>query len=275
MSIVAISETAGSLGNEIGRLLAERLGYRFADREILAKAAERFGEDISSLRHAAEERPTLWERWTDTQRRYKAYIEAIIFEMATGDNVVLAGLASTIVLRPAPHALRVRTTAPERVRAARVEQQQGLTPEAALDHVRQSDHERAARVKFLYQVHVDDPLLYDVVLNTERLMADEGARLVHEALHELRFRTSAAAQRDLVDLGIVAGAKAAFMASPLIDPNRVFVSASGGYARLSGVVNAEDERKLAQAIVEKMPGVSGVLNEIIADPRRSPGALMG
>jgi cytidylate kinase len=276
MSIVAISETAGSLGNEIGRLLAERLGYRFADREIVAKAAERFGEDINDLRHAAEERPTLWERWTDTQRRYKAYIEAIIFEMATGDNVVLVGLASTIVLRPVPHALRVRTTAPERVRAARVEQQQGLTREAAVDHVRQSDHERAARVKFLYQVHVDDPLLYDVVLNTERLMADEGARLVQEALHELRFRTSAASQRDLVDLGIAAGAKAAFMASPSIDPNRVSVSASGGYARLSGVVDAEDERKLAQAIVEKMPGVTGVLNEIIVDPRRrSPGTLLG
>ena len=276
MSIVAISETAGSLGNEIGRRLAERLGYRFADREIVAKAAERFGANVSELRHVAEERPTLWERWTDTQRRYKAYIEAIIFEMATGDSVVLAGLASAIVLRPVPHALRVRTIAPERVRAARVEQQQGLTREAALDHVRQSDHERAARVKFLYQVHVDDPLLYDVVLNTERLMADEGARLVQEALHELRFGASAASQRDLVDLGIAAGAKAAFMASPSIDPNRVFVSASGGYAHLSGLVDAEDEQKLAQAIVEKIPGVTGVLNEIIVDPRRrSPGALMG
>jgi len=275
MSIVAISETAGSLGNEIGRRLAERLGYRFADREIIAKAAERFGEDVSDLRHAAEERPTLWERWTDTQRRYKAYIEAIILEMATGDDVVLAGLAATIVLRPVPHALRVRTNAPERVRAGRVEQQQGLTRAAALDHLRQSDHERAARVKFLYQVQVDDPLLYDVVLNTERVMADEGARLVQEALHEPRFQTSAASQRDLVDLGIAAGAKAAFMASPVIGPHRVFVSASGGYVCLSGVVDTEDERKLAHEIVEKMPGVTGVLNDIIAVPRgRSGGPLM-
>jgi cytidylate kinase len=275
MSIVAISETAGSLGNEIGRRLAERLGYRFADREIIAKAAERFGESVSDVRHAAEEKPTLWERLNDTQRRYKAYIEAIILEMATGDDVVVAGLASTIVLRPVTHAVRVRTHAPERIRAERVEQKQGLTRDAALDYVRQSDHERAARVKFLYQVNVDDPLLYDVVLNTERLMADEGARLVQEALHEPRFRTSAASQRDLVDLGIAAGAKAAFMASPALGPHRVFVSASGGYVSLSGVVEAEGERKLAQEIVEKMPGVTGVLNEILAVPRgRAGGPLM-
>ncbi len=72
MSIVAISETAGSLGNEIGRRLAERLGYRFADREIIAKASEGVGENVTDLRHGVEEKPTLWERFTDTQHRYKA-----------------------------------------------------------------------------------------------------------------------------------------------------------------------------------------------------------
>ncbi len=267
MSIVAISETAGSLGNEIGRRLAERLGYRFADREIIAKASERFGENVTDLRHGAEEKPTLWERLTDTQHRYKAYVEAIILEMAIGDDVVLAGLASAIVLRPVSHALRVRANAPSPIRAARMEQQQGLTREAALDHVRQTDHERAARVKFLYQVSVDEPLLYDVVINTERLTADEGARLLQEALQQPRFQTSADSQRHLIDLGIVAGAKAAFRASPLIDPRRVFVSASGGYVSLSGAVDAEEGRQLAKEMVEKIPGVTGVLNEIIAFPR--------
>lgn len=271
MSIVAISETVGSLGNEIGRRLAEHLRYRFADREIIAKAAERFGENMSDLRHAAEEKPTLWERWTDTQSRYKAYIEAVILEMATGDGVVLAGLASTIVLRPVSHALRVRTSAPERVRVERVERQHGLTREAALYHVRQSDHERAARVKFLYQVNVDDPWLYDVALNTERLMADEGAHLVEEALRERRFQTSEESQRELADLGIAAGARAAFLANPAIGLRRVLVSATGGCVCLSGSVDAEAERTLAQEIVERIPGVTGVLNEIVAIPRSRSG----
>lgn len=267
MSIVAISETAGSLGNEIGRRLAERLRYRFADREIIAKAAERFGGNIHDLRHAAEEKPTLRERWTEPRGRYQAYIEAVILELATGDDVVLAGLASTIVLRPVAHALRVRIDAPEAVRVERVEQHHGLTREAALYHVRQSDQERRARVKFLYHVAVDDPLLYDLVLNTERLPADEGARLVQEALLGPRLRTAAASRRELVDLGLAAGAKAAFMANPVIGARRLSVSARGGHVHLSGSVEAEDERKLAQSIVEGMPGVAGVRNEIVAVSR--------
>ena len=114
MSIVAISETLGSLGNEIGRRLAESLGWGFADREIIAKAAERFGVDLAQVRHNAEETPSLWERFTDSHRRFKAFVEASIFDMAANDNVVLAGLSSTLALRDVPYALRVRTNAPER-----------------------------------------------------------------------------------------------------------------------------------------------------------------
>ena len=76
MSVVAISETIGSLGNEIGRRVAQARGYEFADREIIAKAAERFHEGIAELTHVTEEKPTLWERFTDTQHRYMTYVEA-------------------------------------------------------------------------------------------------------------------------------------------------------------------------------------------------------
>ena len=60
MSIVAISETAGSLGREIGHTVAATLGYEFADREIISKAAERFGEGVMELTHATEETPKLF-----------------------------------------------------------------------------------------------------------------------------------------------------------------------------------------------------------------------
>jgi cytidylate kinase len=270
MSIVAISETTGSLGNEIGRRIAERLGYRFADREIIAKAAEQFGAEVSDLRHGTEEKPTFWERLTDSQHRYRAYVDSIILEMASGDDVVLTGLAAAIVLRPMPHVLRVRTNAPERVRADRVEQQQGLTREAALDHVRHTDHERATRVKFLYRVNVDDHLLYDLVFNTERMTADEGARVIQATLKEPRFQPTPTWRRQLVDLSIVARAHASFMASPVIGPERITVSASGGWVSLSGTVHAEEERRLVEEMIEKIPGVSGVDNEIVVTPPITP-----
>jgi polyhydroxyalkanoate synthesis regulator phasin len=183
-------------------------------------------------------------------------------------------MAAALVLRQVPHALRVRTNASERVRAERVEQQQGLTPEAALDQVRQADHERASRVKFLYRVNVDDYLLYDILLNTDRMTADEGARVIQEALKEQRFQTTAAWRRQLTDISIVTRAKATFTTSPVFDPQRVAVSASDGCATLSGTVDTDEESRLVQAMVERIPGVKRVVNGIVVTPpiKRAPAA---
>src|SRR2546428_8999736 len=192
-----MSATLGSWGNEIGRELGRRLAYEFADREIIAKAAERFGEGVMDLERVTEGKPRLRERFSDDPHRYVTYIEAVILEMAARDNVVLAGRGAIVLLSKVRHALRVRVTAPEGVRAERVEQSLGLTREAAIDAVRESDRERGARVKFRYHVDWDDPLLYDLVLNTERLTVERAAALVQETLADERFRTTPEASRAL------------------------------------------------------------------------------
>ncbi len=263
MSIVAISDTLGSFGTEIGRRVAKTRGYEFADREIIEKAAERFHEGITELTHVTEERPTLWERLTDTQHRYTTYVEAIIHELAARDNVVLVGRSSTILLRGIGHALRVRISAPEDVRAERLRNEQGLTQDAALDWVRQSDHERASRVKFLYHVDWDDPLLYDLVLNSARLSVGYGARLVSEALEEERFQTTEASRGRLLDLGLTAQAKAALLANPLTRPHQLVVECKDGVVSLSGAVHAEEARTAAEEVVRRIAGITGVRNEIV------------
>jgi cytidylate kinase len=262
MSVVAISESIGSLGTEIGQAVAATLGYEFADREILTKAAEHFGEGIFELTHATEEKPTLWERLTDTQHRYTTYVEATMFELAARDNAVLVGRACTVVLGQIPHVLRVRITAPEAVRAQRVQQQHGLSSEAALDYVRRTDRERAARVKFLYHVDWEDPLLYDLMLNTERATVDEGARLVREALRTERFQSTAASSKATRDLNLVAQAKAALMANAITRSRPISVTSADGVITLSGVVDAEQVWATAQDVVARVPGVISVRNEV-------------
>jgi cytidylate kinase len=169
MSIVAISDTLGSRGEVMGRELARRLGWEFADREMIAKAAEQFGEAVGELHQVTEERPSLWERFTDSKRRYLLYVEASVFEMAARGRVVIVGHGSTIMLRDVPHALRVRVSAPERARVERIRESRGLSDEAALDLVRESDGERAARMRYLYHVDMDDAFLYDLTINSERV----------------------------------------------------------------------------------------------------------
>jgi cytidylate kinase len=263
MSIVAMSETIGSGGTEIGRALAGVLGWEFADREIITKTAEAFGEAVMDLRHATEERPTLWDRFRQSQRRYLTYVEATVLEMAARDNVVLVGRASTVILGDAPHALRVRVIASERVRAERVERQQGLTADGAREYVHDADRDLAARVRFLYHLDWEDPLLYDVVINTDRTSVARAVAVLREWLADDRFAPTDASRGALRDRSLRAQAQAALLANPLTRPRAIGVTVAGGLVELTGRVDNDSERKAAEAAVARISGVTTVRNGLV------------
>jgi cytidylate kinase len=255
MSVVAVSENMGSLGIEIGHAVAARLGYQFAERDIVSKAADRFGADVARLSHAVEERPTLVDRLSTAQRRFAQYVEATVQEMAARDDIVLVGLASTIILAGMPHTLRVRVTAPEGRRAERAARAQGLDLTAALDRVRQSDRERGGRVWFLYHVDLENPLLYDLVINTDRLEAEEGARLVQQALEHPRFRSTEASRLTMRDLSLVAQARAVLVADPVTCGRSISVDCTDGLVSLGGRVEEWAVRRAAEQALGKVPGI--------------------
>lgn len=264
MSVVAISETAGSQGVEIGRTLAAKLGYEFADREIITKAAERFGEATTDLAHATEEKPTLLERLQESQRRYMTYVEAILLEMAAADNAILVGRGAPVVLAKFPQVLRVRMIAPEADRAQHVQNQLGLTAEAAVDHVRRSHREHAARLRFLYHIDWDDPRLYDLVLNTERISVRCAVDTIAETLQHERYQVTAGARRAIVDESLAAQARAALLRHPHMRSRQISIACREGTITLVGTVDAPAERVAAEQAVAGIPGVDRVLNEIVA-----------
>jgi cytidylate kinase len=267
MSVVAICETFGSQGTEIGRELSRALGWEFADREIIAKAAERYGESMMDLHHVSEEKPTLWERFTDSTRHYVSCIEATILESAARGEVVLVGHGAAIVLRDIPHVLRVRVTAPESLRAMRARHEQGLaTDQGALEFVREADRERAARMKFLYHVDLDDPLLYDVAINTDRVTVDGGVRILREALQNEFVRPTARSCACARDLSLGAQAKARLLVDPKTRGLRLAVTAADGRVTVAGQVDNEALRHAILGMVSEIPGVSEVCDELIVIP---------
>lgn len=267
MGVVAISQTIGSLGDDIGRRLAESIGYTFSDREVIAAAADRFGEGPLDLIHVTEEKPGLLERFRTSERHFVAAIEAILLEMAANDCAVLCGRGAAFVLGRIPHVLRVRITAPQDLRAQRVQQRDGLVHEAAVNLVRQTDRERAARIKFLYRVDWNEPLFYHVVLNTEHVGVDRAVQILRAAIEDERFTPAAEARQKLTDQSVVAQANVGLLTNPATRPLQLSVTCKSGYLMISGLVEQDEQRLAALEIVRAIPGVTGVLNEIVVNPR--------
>jgi cytidylate kinase len=268
-----MGQSIGSLGDEVGRALADVLAHELADREIILKAAERYGEEIRALEHVTDERPSLRERLAPSRERYLASVEAVIWELASRGRVVLVGRGSPFVLAGVPHVLRVRVTAPVEVRAQRTAEREGLPLDAAAERVRRSDRDRAARVRFLFHLDWDDPLRYHLVLNTAELDVPAAVDVVAPAARHVRFRATPDAQRAVADRCAVAGVRAALLADR--ETRHLWLDAiecRDGALTLRGVADREERRARAATVAAAVSGVRTVTNAIVIAPDGTLGS---
>src|SRR5712692_5784751 len=167
MAIIALTQHLGTRAFELGRLTAERLGYRFltAD-ELIAQTSRIYKVTPEQLVIVDERRPHFWERLkTDTQSLV-TFFRAILLKEMAANNLVVTGRSVTHLLPDCGCGLRVRLTGPFKERAQQVAREEGLTPAVAERRIRDYDRELRARVQTLFNYDIDEPANFHLVLNT-------------------------------------------------------------------------------------------------------------
>ncbi len=207
MSMVTIRGQLGAGAPEIGRLVADVLHVDYVDREIIAEVAARLHrqeQDViaketppsSLLGRIAEalERSApfgagfegaylpSWQIPLD-DTRYLQALESVVRELARSQSLVIQGRGSQFILRDYPGAFHVQVVAPLEVRLKRVMQE-----------IARFDNSNRRFVRRYFQAEVEDPVNYDLVINTERLSFQAAASIVVPAL-SLKDQTSAGQSR--------------------------------------------------------------------------------
>jgi len=185
MAAITISRQLGSLDADVAQAIAHRLGYRVVCREIINQAASRAGVPEMALATIDDLgllglRPSLAAR-----RAYNEAVRSVLEQLADEGNVVIVGRAGQVILKDRADVLHVRLMAPVAMRAARVARQQNIPLAAALAQVEASDRTRRSYLRSYYHVRWDDPEMYDLVVNTQRLAPAAAAELICQALARL------------------------------------------------------------------------------------------
>ena len=117
------------------------------------------------------------------------YTAEEVLEAAARGNVVLRGWGATCLLRPVPHVPCVRIMRPfdKRVQWL-MEQLDTDDADVAEAEIRRSDQANAARMHEQFGVHWGDPVLFDLVLNTDRLSVDSCVQQIKAAAGAARVR---------------------------------------------------------------------------------------
>ncbi len=204
-SVVCVSRTLAAGGEQLGRAVAEQLGFRYADDEILDRAAEKAGvsrdavagaerppgllmrilESIAATPVAAESGawaavPAMYAGAGDTSSSYEELIQDVIREFATQGKVVIVAHGGSACLRGVPSVLRVLVTAPVDVRIARLSKGGEIDAGRAKKAIAESDKRRQDYFQRFYHAR-EDPTDYDLVVNTDVLGVDGATRVVVQA----------------------------------------------------------------------------------------------
>ncbi|MEW6660055.1 MAG: cytidylate kinase-like family protein [Thermodesulfobacteriota bacterium] len=255
MAILTISREYGSGGREIGRLVAQSLGYAYVDKERLFEDLERQGQRWGRVaREVDEVCPTFWERHDWEYRGYVAQVEALILEYAAADRVVIIGRGGSFLLQGVPFCLRVRLVAPLEVRLERIMIRESLSREAAQRLLTKVDGDRACYVKANYGGDWAEEDIYDLTLNTGNLTYERMAEMLAEALTDKDRRATPEARAALSGMALAHRLKARVATDPRVLVPTLEVGFQEGIITVAGIIHTPQELHLVQEMVQEVCG---------------------
>lgn len=186
--VVTISREYGSGGHRIGELLAQRLGVKFYDKELISLTAQQSG---LSERQIQESEQTVNGRLVYDDPMQTAVFRSqsqVIQEIARREPCVIVGRLANFILKDRPHSLHLFIYADEERRKARAIEEYGLEATAVEAHLRRIDQERQEHCLHYTGYEWGDRHHYDLMLNNMSVTDETQVQTILSALEGLQVQ---------------------------------------------------------------------------------------
>jgi hypothetical protein len=214
MSVITIRGNLGSGAPEIGKLVAGKFHFDYVDREIIDKVAEllqgkkhdiemkempsgslssRIGEALRRAYPTTRKVGLLprweyedvslptWEKPLD-DAHYFAGLQSVIRDLAQSSSIVIRGRGSQFILKDYPGTLRVLIVAPLQMRVKRVAESSKSDERNAKKEIENYDSSRREFIKKYFHAALENPLDFDLVINTELVTFEDAVVIIANAL---------------------------------------------------------------------------------------------
>ncbi|MGE5533246.1 MAG: cytidylate kinase family protein [Bacillota bacterium] len=208
-TVITISRQMGSGGDEIALEVSKVLGYAYFDKSLMLGAAKSIGvseEEIADfsedtykvkgfvdkilqrkkpavIPHSLKDNEQL--RKTLDEEECLSAIQVVISSLASRGKTVIVGRGGQAILRHKLGVLHIRIIAPLDIRVRRIMKSEGLSQKAALSFVEDNDKAQAEYLRRFYNIDWEDPMIYDMVLNTGKMSFDISTRVIVTAASQV------------------------------------------------------------------------------------------
>jgi CMP/dCMP kinase len=270
VAVITFSREPYSGTQDLARLLAQRLGYRYVGLEELAQAVTARG-GVERLPQTSEHEGralSLWEligeQLTGDRETYIAALKAVVTDLAIADNVVMVGHGAGLLLGDMPSVVRVFVVAPMNERVARLVAEGGQDADQARRSIEQRDRESADFLRHLFGIDWLDAHHWDLVINTGRANAAAALdMLTSYAESVVRDRS----ERDsLSRLQLASRIERALLGQDDLGVDKLGVRFEDNTLVLEGAALTQDDRARAEAITHALAPEAVVDNQIVLRP---------
>jgi cytidylate kinase len=273
MPVIALTKGMGSLAQDVAEKLAEELGLQCLEHELAARVADKMHLSKSLINRLRSGKAGLIEGLRADKHAMAVYTAAEVLDSAARGNVVIRGWGATQLLRSVPHVPCIRIMRPLEQRVDWLMAQLDTDDrEMARSEILRSDQANATRMNEQFGVQWGDPVLFDMVLNTERLSVDTCVEQIKNLLKRPEFAESSESNLMLKGLALSAHVRAALSTHKETHAIDISIDSAEGRVTLRGIVADEAERSATLRVTEGVSGVKSIENKLqaISDAKRFP-----
>ncbi len=177
LKFITISRQAGSMGDDIAKLLAIKCGMTHITRDYVLKNWFPEIADRHEL-HMLSESPGFFLRKSSAGLTFQDFLEKKLSEVVKDSPAVISGLGAQIIFRNHPDALHIKIIGSLERRIERLAGSVNLTESDAQKIIENTDRRHRRYIQMIYGRDWSDPDLYQLTINTDTLSAGECAELL-------------------------------------------------------------------------------------------------
>lgn len=188
--IITIARQYGSGGRYIGRLVADKLGIKFYDKDFILKLAEETGLSAEYIENNEQKRDTLatlnngyYNGLNNSDELFVKEAE-LIKEVASKESCVIIGRCSDFILKDNENVIKVFVYSTMENKVKRATEIYGINKSKAEKEIKRINKLRANHYKFYTNRDWDDYSNYDIAINSDYLGVEKSADLICELVRE-------------------------------------------------------------------------------------------
>jgi hypothetical protein len=142
-------------------------------------------------------------------------------------------------------------------------EQEGGDEKQAARILRRSDRDSAGFLRSFFDVDWDDPGLYDLVINTQKVSVEAAVQIILEAHRSPQVQENGKkAEEKLLDIALGQRVEATLMDLLGIEARHVNIEVAGGTVTLRGAVGSGKDKENCERAAAGLEGVKRVENQL-------------